>query len=183
MGCSELEEAQPARRASPEESPAALESLAQLELGGGGCANCNTLVQAPGSNPTVPSTNTEPHRSYSSLVAAQTSACLSGCQNSLGASRRSLQQPLLLENCCLFLLSPPQLPALTLSCSQHVLFIQLETPTRKQTGTGLPLVPVSLAHRSHCPGQEPVSLCHTQSCSPTAGVQQQVRGVGIHLRI
>lgn len=77
MGYSELEEAQPARRASPEESPAALESLAQLELGGGGCANCNTPVQAPGSNPTVPSTNTEPHRSYSSLVAAQTSACLS----------------------------------------------------------------------------------------------------------
>lgn len=35
MGCSELEEAQPARRAPPEESSAALESLAQLELGGG----------------------------------------------------------------------------------------------------------------------------------------------------
>lgn len=34
-GCSELEEAQPARRASSEESPAALESLAQLDLGGG----------------------------------------------------------------------------------------------------------------------------------------------------
>lgn len=32
MGCAELQEAQPARRASPEESPAALESL---ELAGG----------------------------------------------------------------------------------------------------------------------------------------------------
>lgn len=35
VGCSELEESQPARRAPPEESPVALESLAQLELGGG----------------------------------------------------------------------------------------------------------------------------------------------------
>lgn len=76
MGCSELEEAQPARRASPEKSPAALES-GTAGAWRGGCANCNTPVQAPGSNPTVPGTNTEPHRSYSSLVAAQTSACLS----------------------------------------------------------------------------------------------------------
>lgn len=35
------------------------------------------LFQAPGSNPTVPSTTVEPHRSYSSLVTAQTSAWLS----------------------------------------------------------------------------------------------------------
>lgn len=60
----------------------------------GGCANCNTPVQAPGSNPTVSSTNTEPHRSYSSLVAAQTSACLSRMPEFPGASRHSLQQPL-----------------------------------------------------------------------------------------
>lgn len=76
-GCSELEEAQPARRASSEESPAALESLAQLELGGGAVQTVILLFKHLGSNPTVPSTNTEPHRGYSSLVAAQTSACLS----------------------------------------------------------------------------------------------------------
>lgn len=93
-----------------------------------------------------------------------------------------LQQPLSLENGCLFLPGPPQLPAPTLSCSQHVLVTQLETPTQKQAGTGLPLVPVSLAHRSHGSGQEPLSMCHTQSCSPTVGVQQQLRRVRLYFR-
>lgn len=133
----------------------------------GGLSSCNTPVQAPGSNPTVPSTSTEPHRSYSSLVAAQTSACLSRMPEFPGASRHSLQQPLSLGNCCLFLLGPPQLPAPTLSCSQHVLFIQLETSSQ-QAGTGLPLVPVSLAH-------DPIALGrnHHPCVTPRAVPQQQ----------
>lgn len=135
------------------------------------------------------STNAEPHRSYSSLVTAQTSACLSWIpefpwvQQTLAATALIARE---LAAC--FLLGAPQLRAPTLSCSQHGLFIQLDTPThgsRRAMGpTVLLLVPwvpgTEFPTRpGGWPGQQPPSLFQNQSWM----VQKQTKeGVGLHFR-